>query len=116
MKPLALVLLTALLSVLVYPQFELTFLAPLCLIPMLVSAAQEPCGWKRALYGQIGGMFYWCGICYWIADVLKLYGGMKASDAKQLRLLQEENRRLKKAVADLTLEKQILKEVAEGNF
>ena len=46
----------------------------------------------------------------------KLYGGMKASDAKQLRLLQEENRRLKKAVADLTLEKQILKEVAEGNF
>ena len=46
----------------------------------------------------------------------KLYGGMKASDAKQLRLLQEENRRLKKAMADLTLEKQILKEVAEGNF
>ena len=41
---------------------------------------------------------------------------MKASEAKQLRLLQEENRRLKKAVADLTLEKQILKEVAEGNF
>lgn len=39
---------------------------------------------------------------------------MKASEAKQLRLLQEENHRLKKAVADLTLEKQILKEEAEG--
>jgi putative transposase len=44
------------------------------------------------------------------------YGGMKANEAKHLKELQIENRRLKKAVADLTLDKQILKEVAEGNF
>ena len=44
------------------------------------------------------------------------YGGMKANQAKRLKELEIENRRLKKAVADLTLDKQILQEVAEGNF
>jgi transposase-like protein len=44
------------------------------------------------------------------------FGGMKAEDMKELRRLQEENRRLKKAVADLTLDKQILREVAEGKW
>ncbi len=38
------------------------------------------------------------------------YGGMKADAMKRLKQLDEENRRLKKAVADLTLDKQILKE------
>ena len=40
----------------------------------------------------------------------KKYGGMDVSDAKRLRQLEDENRRLKKAVADLTLDKQILQE------
>ena len=44
------------------------------------------------------------------------YGGMKADDAKALKQMQTENSRLKKAVADLTLDKQILKEALEGNF
>ena len=43
-----------------------------------------------------------------------LYGGMKAQGAKQLKELEIENRRLKKAVADLTLDKQILEEVLKG--
>lgn len=43
------------------------------------------------------------------------YGGMKASDAKRLKELEQENARLKKAVADLTLDNQMLKEVVEGN-
>jgi hypothetical protein len=38
------------------------------------------------------------------------YGGMKADAARRLKELEEENRRLKRAVADLTLDKQILKE------
>ena len=38
------------------------------------------------------------------------YGGMKSSAAKRMKELEEENRRLKQAVADLTLDKQILKE------
>jgi putative transposase len=41
------------------------------------------------------------------------YGGMKSAAAKRLKELEEENRRLKQAVADLTLDKQILKEANE---
>ena len=44
------------------------------------------------------------------------YGGMKAEEAKRLKELEEENRRLKKLVADLTLDKDILKEAMEGNY
>ncbi|MFQ5668826.1 MAG: IS3 family transposase [Candidatus Binatia bacterium] len=44
------------------------------------------------------------------------YGGMKANDAKRLKELEIENRRLKKAVADLTLDKQILEEAAKGKL
>jgi len=44
------------------------------------------------------------------------YGGMKANDAKRLKELEIENRRLKKAVADLTLDKQILEEASKGNW
>lgn len=38
------------------------------------------------------------------------YDGMDVSDARRLRQMEEENRRLKKAVAELTLDKQILEE------
>jgi putative transposase len=38
------------------------------------------------------------------------YGGMEVADAKRLRQLEEENRRLKKVVADLTLDKEALKD------
>ena len=44
------------------------------------------------------------------------YGGLSIDQAKRLKLLEAENSRLKRAVADLTLDNQILKEVAEGNF
>ncbi len=46
----------------------------------------------------------------------KKYGGMELDEAKRLKALEEENRRLKKLVADQALDIQILKEVAEGNF
>jgi putative transposase len=44
------------------------------------------------------------------------YGGLKVDQAKRLKELERENARLRKAVADLTLDKLILKEAAEGNF
>jgi len=44
------------------------------------------------------------------------YGGMKADDAKELRRLKDENTRLERLVADLTLDNQMLKEVARGNL
>lgn len=44
------------------------------------------------------------------------YGGLKVDQGKRLKELERENSRLKRAVADITLDKLILKEAAEGNF
>ncbi len=41
---------------------------------------------------------------------------MKLSQAKRLKELEKENQQLKRAVADLTLDKLILQEASEGNF
>jgi len=46
----------------------------------------------------------------------KEYGGMRIEQAKRLKTLEKENARLKKLVADISLDNAILKEVAEGNF
>jgi hypothetical protein len=46
----------------------------------------------------------------------KEYGGMRVEQASRLKDLEKENARLKKLVADLSLDNQILKEAAEGNF
>ncbi len=46
----------------------------------------------------------------------KEYGGLKLNQAKRLKELERENGRLRHAVADLTLDKLILKEAASGNF
>jgi putative transposase len=46
----------------------------------------------------------------------KEYGGLKLDQAKKLKDLERENARLKKIVADLSLEKAMLKEVASGNY
>jgi transposase-like protein len=44
------------------------------------------------------------------------YGGMRVEQARRLKSLEKENARLKKLVADLSLDNAILKEAAEGNF
>ncbi len=44
------------------------------------------------------------------------YGGLKIDQVKRLKHLETENSRLKRAIAELTLDKQILREAAEGNF
>ena len=46
----------------------------------------------------------------------KEYGGLKLEQAKRLKELEKENARLKRVVAELSLEKQVLREVAQGNF
>ena len=43
------------------------------------------------------------------------YGGLKADDAKELRRLKDENGRLKRVVADLTLDNAMLREAARGS-
>ncbi len=44
------------------------------------------------------------------------YGGLRIEQARKLKSLERENARLKKLVADLSLDNAILKEAAEGNF
>ena len=46
----------------------------------------------------------------------KEYGGLKMDQAKRLKELEKENGKLKRLVAELSLDKQILKDIAEGNF
>lgn len=46
----------------------------------------------------------------------KQYGGMRTDQLKELKRLQKENDRLRRAVSDLTLDKLILAEAAKGNF
>ena len=46
----------------------------------------------------------------------KEFGGLKTEQAKRMKELEKENSRLKRLVADLSLEKQVLKDVAEGNL
>jgi transposase-like protein len=44
------------------------------------------------------------------------YGGLKSDQVRRMKDLEAENARLRRAVADLTLDKLILKEAAQGNF
>lgn len=46
----------------------------------------------------------------------KEYGGLKLEQAKRLKELEKENSRLKRLVAELSLEKQVLQDVAQGNL
>ena len=50
--------------------------------------------------------------CHWRQE----YGGLKSDQVKRMKELELENQRLRKAVADLTLDKLILTEAARGNF
>ena len=46
----------------------------------------------------------------------KEYGGLRVDQAKRLKELEQENSRLRKVVADLTIDNSILKEASRGNF
>ena len=46
----------------------------------------------------------------------KEYGGMKIDQAKRYKELEQENARLKRLVADLSLDNSMLKEISKGNF
>ena len=46
----------------------------------------------------------------------KEYGGLDLDQARRMKDLEKENSRLKRLVADLSLEKQVLKDIAEGNL
>jgi putative transposase len=60
--------------------------------------------WRDGVSEQI--YYRWC----------KEYGGMRVSQVRRFKNLEKKNIRLKRAVADLTLDKLILKEALEGNY
>jgi apolipoprotein N-acyltransferase len=68
--------LTAILLAGLFPDWNLTLLAPVALAPMLVASAREKDGRKRLLFGELAGVIHWTGVCHWILFVLEHHGGM----------------------------------------
>jgi apolipoprotein N-acyltransferase len=73
---LVLALASAGLLILVFPQFDLIWLAPAALTPLLIAMARERRPGRRFLLGWIAGVAYWFGVCYWIQFVLAFHGGI----------------------------------------
>ena len=71
-----LALASAVLLILVFPRFDLSWLAPVALAPLLVALARAPHATHRFLLGWAAGFAYWAGACYWIQFVLYHHGGL----------------------------------------
>jgi apolipoprotein N-acyltransferase len=84
---LALSVLSALLLILAFPKFNIAWLAPVALAPMLVAVAREPRGLRRFLLGWCAGVVYWLGVNYWIQFVLAVHGGVGEAAGWALLLL-----------------------------
>src|SRR4051794_26667404 len=69
-------LLSAVLLLLLFPQFNIHLLAPVALAPLLIVVARTENAWQRFLYGWAAGIFYWFFLCTWIQFVLEQHGGM----------------------------------------
>ena len=73
----ALALLSGALLILVFPKYDLRFLAPFALAPLLFVSAQTEGPLTRFGFGWAAGIFYWFGVCTWIQFVLEVHGGME---------------------------------------
>ncbi len=82
-----LALLSAVLLILTFPKFNLVWLAPVALAPLLVAAVREAHPLRRFLLGWIAGVAYWFGVCYWIQFVLSYHGGVGDAAGWALLLL-----------------------------
>ena len=71
-----LALLSAALLILTFPRFNLVWLAPVALTPLLIAMARERRWMRRFGLGWLAGFVYWFGVCYWIEDVLARYAGV----------------------------------------
>jgi apolipoprotein N-acyltransferase len=72
----ALAVLSAVLLMALFPPWNATLLAPFALTPILIGMARERRWSRRLIYGEIAGIIYWSGVCYWIQWVLEFHGGM----------------------------------------
>jgi apolipoprotein N-acyltransferase len=73
---LALSLASAILLILIFPRYNLAWLAPVALTPLLIACARETSWKRRFLSGWAAGFVFWFGACYWIQFVLEVHGGM----------------------------------------
>ena len=73
---LVLSLLSGVLLVLLFPNFNFTFLAPVALAPLLIACAREGSWKRRFILGWASGFVFWFAVCSWIQFVLEVHGGM----------------------------------------
>jgi apolipoprotein N-acyltransferase len=71
-----LALVSAALLIFTFPKFNLAWLAPVALTPLLLAFVREHRPARRFLLGWGAGVVYWFGVCYWIQFVLSVYGGL----------------------------------------
>jgi apolipoprotein N-acyltransferase len=64
------------LLILAFPRFDLSWLAPVALTPLLVAVARARRVAEGFLLGWAAGLVYWAGACYWIQFVLYHHGGL----------------------------------------
>ena len=74
-----LAVLSAVLLILAFPRFDLVWLAPVALAPLLVATGIEQRPGQRFLLGYACGVIYWFGVCYWIQSTLAVYGGVSVA-------------------------------------
>lgn len=60
------------------PPWNLAFLAPVALAPLLFALGHEGDGKARFFAGWLAGFLYWAAVCHWIGDVLSNHGGLNA--------------------------------------
>jgi apolipoprotein N-acyltransferase len=73
---LGLSLLSGVLLVLIFPNFNFTLLAPVALAPLLIACASERSWKRRFVLGWASGFVFWFAVCSWIQFVLEVHGGM----------------------------------------
>ena len=72
---------SGMLQFLTFPPFDYSLLAPIAISPLLIAVAHEASRRKQFLLGAIAGWIFWGTTCYWIYDVLNVYGNMPAPPA-----------------------------------
>ncbi len=73
---LGLSLLSGVLLVLIFPNFNFTLLAPVALAPLLIGCGREDSWKRRFVLGWASGFVFWFAVCSWIQFVLEVHGGM----------------------------------------
>ncbi|HEY7210502.1 MAG TPA: apolipoprotein N-acyltransferase [Bryobacteraceae bacterium] len=67
---------TAALLLMALPRFDVRWLAPIALTPLLIALARTRDAWQRFFYGWATGIFFWALLCTWIQFVLAVHGGL----------------------------------------